>query len=327
MAQRFLPAAAVALALGIGVVAAAQPGPATVKVGFWNIRSGWGAQPLRGHPVTFANNANCTRPDQPMNAWGVGVVGKALSTLASDPTVVALGLAEAWICASPSNVRKALGWRETTEERNGTALVARYGFKGRPEWLQLDTSRNKSPKDTMWVVGARVCLDARCDAVLPVYATHWSGTGPEAHATSDKQAADTVAMMAHAGGPHVLVGDLNVFEGQPVCHQQPNNSTLQVLRKAGYVDAWPAVHGDAEGYTGMVNRAGCGQPEGYTWKRIDYAWSKDLTPVGIERFGVVPPGDGAPSDHYGILAAYRGRGIAGAPAYRGPGTARGGDQK
>ena len=51
----------------------------------------------------------------------------------------------------------------------------------------------------------------------------------------------------------------------------------------------------------MTNRAGCGNPLGSTFKRIDYAWSKNILPVAMERFGMVPPGDGAPSDHYGII--------------------------
>jgi len=54
----------------------------------------------------------------------------------------------------------------------------------------------------------------------------------------------------------------------------------------------------------MANRAGCGVPEGYTWKRIDYAWYRNLTPVSMTRFGMKTPGDGSPSDHYGIVAEY-----------------------
>jgi hypothetical protein len=69
------------------------------------------------------------------------------------------------------------------------------------------------------------------------------------------------------------------------------------------VDAWPAVHGTAEGNTGMVNRSRCGQPEGAAWKRIDYAWAP-RPPLDMTRFGIVPPGDPAPSDHYGIVVRY-----------------------
>ena len=46
-------------------------------------------------------------------------------------------------------------------------------------------------------------------------------------------------------------------------------TAVQILKEADYVDAWPAVHGTAEGFTGMWSRSGCGEPEGYLWKRID----------------------------------------------------------
>src|SRR5690349_20369371 len=127
------------------VTAPVSTQPAAFKIAFYNIRSGSGAQPLKGHTASFADNANCTRADQPMNAWGNGVVQKALvANIKDDASVVALGLAEAWVCASPQNVRKVLDWETATEERNGTALLARYGFSGGADWLQLDTSRNKN---------------------------------------------------------------------------------------------------------------------------------------------------------------------------------------
>lgn len=277
-----------------------------LRVAFYNIRAGQGIQPLRGHAATFADGISCDDPQKPRNAWGVGLIKKELDVLNADPHLIAFGLAEAWFCASPENVRKTLGWKQHTGERNGTGLVARYGFKGQAQWLQLDTSRNKSPGDTMWVVRTPVCIDVPCSRTLDVYTTHWSGTGPQAQATFDQQAADTVKFMSGTRGPHVLVGDLNVFEAATVvCHQRPNNTTLDVLRRAGYVDAWPALHGSDPGFTGMLNRAGCGIPEGAPWKRIDYAWVKGLTPVGMERFGVPPPGEGAPSDHAGIVVAVR----------------------
>jgi hypothetical protein len=55
----------------------------------------------------------------------------------------------------------------------------------------------------------------------------------------------------------------------------------------------------------MVNRAGCGRPEGATWKRIDYAWSRGVAPIAIEQFGIpLSPGEAGASDHYGIVAEY-----------------------
>src|SRR5205823_5468363 len=59
-----------------------------------------------------------------------------------------------------------------------------------------------------------------------------------------------------------------------------------------------------EGFSGMANRATCGVPEGYAYKRIDYAWSKNILPVSMTRFGMTAPGDGSPSDHYGIIVEY-----------------------
>lgn len=277
------------------------------KVAFYNIRSGQGVQPLRGHTALFADVSNCdSGSNKPLNAWGVGMVQRELQRLAADPEIVALGLAEAWLCGSPRNVAKALGWKMFTSDRNGTALVVRHGLSGVEDWLQLDTSHNTHPKDEMWVVRGRVCLDAKCGSKADIYVTHWYGTGPQGQSTMDRQAADTVKFMTGSRGPHVLIGDLNVFEGdRDICHQKPNNTSLQILREAGYVDAWPALRGSAEGFTGMLNRPGCGSPEGAPWKRIDYAWSKGLTPIGIERFGLPAPGDAAPSDHAGIVAEYR----------------------
>src|SRR5262249_37500906 len=134
---------------------------------------------------------------------------------------------------------------------------------------------------------------------------HWSGSGPDFEAIYDSQARNTIDMMSKSRGARVLIGDLNVFEGTfQVCKQLPVNSPMMMLRTAGYVDGWPAVHGGDEGYTGMTNRAGCGRPDGYGWKRIDYAWSRGVMPVSMDRFGVVPAGEAAPSDHYGIIAEY-----------------------
>lgn len=276
------------------------------KAAFYNIRSGEGIQPLKGRAAPFAETVNCDPAKGAINAWGAGLVQRELEEkIKNDPEVVALGLAEAWNCAAPKNVRRVLDWKTDSGERNGVALLARFGFRGDVEWLQLDTSRNRNPKDTMWVVRGAVCLTASCDRTVDLYSAHWSGTGPDSAAIFEGQARDTVRFMEKSKGPHALIGDLNVFEGDgPVCGQRPNNSALEPLRQASYVDAWPTLHGSEEGFTGMINRAGCGKPEGTAWKRIDYAWSKGLTPTSATRFGVVPPGDAAPSDHYGLLVQF-----------------------
>jgi exonuclease III len=282
----------------------------TVKLAFYNIKSGLGVQPLRSHAATFADGGNCTDSSKPMNAWGTGVVQKTLTGALSDPSVVALGLAEAWkaTCASPEHVRAALDWKTTASVQNGTSLVARYGLKDQ-RWQQLDTSANRNPSDTAWVLRALVCTDPGCRDTLIAYVTHWSATGPKQREIYELQARQTVDWMRSTSGNerHVLIGDLNVWTANgEVCRQTPNGAAaIAVLSGAGYIDAWPRIHGDAEGYTGMLNRVRCGTPEGYAWKRIDYAWSpSNYPPRDISRFGVTPPGEPAPSDHYGIVVSY-----------------------
>jgi hypothetical protein len=298
------------------VAALVNPSPAsaqssTFKLAWFNIQSGKGEPAMTGHPSTFSDVTNCTDTSQPMNAWGVGFLQQHLvKSVANDPKIVALGLAESWasVCGSPENVRKVLGWKSRTSERNGVAMVAKYGFAGPEEWVQLDTSLNSNPADTMWVLRIPVCLDSACSQNMNVFAAHWYSSGTNKLTSYDRQASQTADFLKRAGGtaPHVLIGDLNVWDGTTkVCGENPTNIGLQRLRDAGYIDAWPLLHGSAEGYTGMTNRAGCGDPIGYTWKRPDYTWSpSSYKPVSITRWGTVTPGDEAPSDHYGLITEF-----------------------
>lgn len=283
--------------------------PGSVKLAFFNIQSGKGEVGLPGRPALFTDTQNCTDTTKPLNAWGAGLVQRELvRAVKNDPAVVALGLAEAWLCGSAENVRGLLGWAAKSSTRNGLAVVARHGFSGPEAWQQLDTSRNPNPKDTMWVVRVPVCTDASCRTSILMYSAHWFGTGPDKRDTYDRQAEQTLEFMTRTAGgePHVLIGDLNVWEGSRQCGQTPNPTGIPRLRSAGYIDAWPRIHGNAEGFTGMTNRKGCGSPAGYAWKRVDYAWSSpQLVPTDITRFAVPDtPGDPAASDHYGIIASY-----------------------
>ena len=303
-------AAALAISVAAGSTpASAQPG-ARVKLAFFNIQSGIGEVGLAGRPVLFADTKNCTDRTKPLNAWGVGLVQQELvKSVKNDPAVIALGLGEAWECARPENVLQVLGWTAKTSSRNGVAVVARYGFAGEETWQQLDTSENPNPADTMWVVRVGVCTDAACSASILMYASHWFANGSNKQAVYDKQAQQTLDFMKATAGtaPHVLIGDLNAWEGTSrQCGQNPINAGVARLRSAGYIDAWPRIKGPAEGFTGMTNRRGCGSPAGYTWKRIDYAWSSPgLAPLDITRFGIPAViGDAAVSDHYGIIATY-----------------------
>jgi len=280
------------------------------KVAYWNIQSGKGEPAIAGHTAHFADTQNCTDPSQPMNAWGIDFVQQELRTkIRDDTSIIALGLAESYTaCGNPTNVKNVLGWAAATESRNGTAVVARYGFAETPQWQQLT---NTNAQETMWVVRTKVYTNSAHTQTIDLYTTHWFASSDPA-TIYDQQAQETVNFLqtSSGSGARVLIGDLNVWEGTSTCGQDPQPAGLSRLRAATYVDAWPTVHGTAEGFTGMTNRQYgtgfyCGNPPGYTWKRVDYGWSKGFTPTSMTRFGVPSViGDDAPSDHYGIIVGY-----------------------
>lgn len=317
MRRSLVPASSVCI-VGTLIALLAEPGlplRAQGATGFsiatYNISGGKGAAALAGHTCAFTEGMNCTDASKPMNAWGAGVIQEELRRVASShPRIAGLVLDESYqaLCAGPSQVQKALGWKGHVAEQNGVSAVSRFGLKGKPEWLLLDTTRNENPKDTMWVVRVEMCLDEVCRATIPVYATHWYGTGSARIDMFNRQADQAIAFMAERSKnePHLLVGDLNVWDGETACGQTPVPSAVQKLRAAGYVDAWTAVHGNAEGFTAILNRNGCGTPNGNPWKRIDYVWAKNMAaPIAAERFGLAAhPGDCAPSDHAGLVVDY-----------------------
>lgn len=154
-------------------VAHAQAGGSTFKVAFWNIQSGNGEHPLPGRTCGFTENGNCTDASLPLNGWGMHVVQDELvQKIRNDPAVIALGLAEAWNCATPAAVQQVLGWAARSTAKGGAALLAKYGFAGAEEWIQLDTSQNIDPSDMKFALRVPVCLDAACTRTVTVYVTH-----------------------------------------------------------------------------------------------------------------------------------------------------------
>ena len=216
---------ALGLVSALAVVLTASAASAqTFKVAYWNIKSGKDNR-VSGTPTTFVTS-DCTDPTQPMNAWGVGIVPQELATLNADPGIVALGLGEAWLCGGPQKVRAALGWAATVSDQNGVSIVVRYGFKGAVQWKQLDTSKAGTPSDTKWVVRAPVCLDAGAPSRFEVFTAHWGGGGSE---VLDVQAQETVTFLSAvpAGEPHILIGDLNVFETSTKCESRHSSLRLR----------------------------------------------------------------------------------------------------
>jgi endonuclease/exonuclease/phosphatase family metal-dependent hydrolase len=115
--------------------------------------------------------------------------------------------------------------------------------------------------------------------------------------------------MSSRPAPHLLMGDLNVFQvdawNPPVpCTGRDNPSSVAaigMIEAAGYTDAWKATQ-SGEGWTGMATRNGCGVPNGNLFKRIDYVYAKGFRVVSTTRFARAAPGGDSPSDHVGLIA-------------------------
>ena len=242
---------------------------------------------------------NCTDRTKPMNAWGMGLPQKELERLKADAAIVALAVQEAWNCGKPAQLNTVLGFKTASRERNGVALIARYGFTGAPSFHRVGARYDS------WLVGGAVCLDSECTATLPMFSTHWGGADDE----WPKQAQNVLSFLAGQRGPHVFMGDLNVFKIDRWNPRVPctnddrpgRTSAIALIERAGYVDAWKATQ-TGEGWTGMASREECGWPEGNLYKRIDYIYAKGIRVEGTKRFAWVLPGADAPSDHAGLIA-------------------------
>jgi hypothetical protein len=271
----------------------------TFKVSTWNIRSGMG---ITGFTTTHwkHDTLNCSEKSRPLNAWGMGLPQRELTRIKDDESIVALALQEAWNCALPQNVNEVLGFRGATREQNGIAILARHGFAGDPTYERVDAKLNS------WLVGGQVCLDAACSASLPMYSTHWGGSSD---VDLPPQAEATIRLLRKHPGPHVFMGDLNTYTVDRWSPLVPcatpdkpgRTQSIGLVAAAGYVDAWKATQ-DGEGWTGMANRSGCGDPKGNLFKRIDFVFTRGLEVLGADRFGHAAPGADAASDHAGVTA-------------------------
>src|SRR5262245_55669256 len=115
--------ALVTLAAMPNVSPAQQRPDESFKVANWNVRSGMGIAGKK-NPLINSDTTDCTqnasKPGGPF--W------PAMDTVKYDPDIVALGVQEAWACATPEAIRAYLAWKQATPERNGTALIARHGL-------------------------------------------------------------------------------------------------------------------------------------------------------------------------------------------------------
>lgn len=275
------------------------------KVANWNVRSGMG---IGGKKPRIDDNStdcsvNASKPGGPF--W------PAMDAIKNDAGVVALGVQEAWACATPEAIRKHLGWHHATPEQNGTGLVTRYGMRGKHVVEQIAFKGVEGASEDQWLFGGDVCLDAGCGSTLRIYSAHF--TAPD-DVGFTAQARNTIAYAKAqpAFERNVIVGDLNYYMANrtqvPCGTDRTTSPPAEVFAAAGYVDAWLALKPGVDGATGMWNRPGCGKPEGGLFKRIDYIYSRGLSPTAVSLFAMITPmAQDAPSDHAGIVAAFGGK--------------------
>jgi len=283
---------------------AAQRPDVTFKVANWNVRSGMGIA-ARKAPQINSNTADCTqnasKPGGPF--W------PAMDTVKQDAEIVALGVQEAWACATPEKIRAYLGWKQATPERNGTGLITRYGLRGRPVSQQVAFKKVDGASEDQWIFGGDVCLGDACRSTARIYSTHF--TAPDDIGFT-AQARNTVTYVKSqpSADRNIIVGDLNFFMENrtfvPCGTKRSASPPAEVFESAGYVDAWKMLKPGVDGPTGMWNRPGCGKPEGGLFKRIDYVYALGYTPTDVRLFAMIKPmEEDAPSDHAGIIGTFR----------------------
>ncbi len=301
-----LTALLVVLVLSAGGAQRAQRGPATFKVANWNVRSGMGIA-AKSNARINSNTTDCalnaSKPGGPF--W------LAMNTVKDDAGVIALAVQEAWACAAPQKIRAYLGWEYATPEMNGTALLTRHGIQDKHVMHQIAFKGVEGASEDQWLFGGDVCIDAECSTVVRVYSAHFAARDDTGFTA---QARNTVSYVKSqpSAERNIIAGDLNFFAANrrvvPCGTSRTASPPAEVFAAAGYVDAWKTLKPDTDGATGMWNRAGCGDPEGGLFKRIDYIYSRGIQPIDVRLFALITPMvQDAPSDHAGITATFRGR--------------------
>jgi len=136
--------------------------------------------------------------------------------------------------------------------------------------------------------------------------THLEATLEELRGAAEiqlAQAAELEAGPARAEDPVILVGDIN---SDPHARGVIPTASRDNLIRAGFTDAWAALHPDEEGLTWRMDDE-IGDPEAELGARIDVVMTRGaIHPVKVERLGLDPacrtPSGRWPSDHLAVLA-------------------------
>jgi endonuclease/exonuclease/phosphatase family metal-dependent hydrolase len=274
------------------------------RVANWNVRSGMGIAGKK-NPQINSDTTDCTlnasKPGGPF--W------PALDAVKNDQEIIALGVQEAWACATPEKMRAYLDWKSATPERNGTALITRHGLRSKHVVEQIAFKGVEGATEDQWLFGGEVCMDADCRTTVRIYSAHFAAPDDVGFAA---QARNTVAYVKSqpSGDRNIILGDLNFFMANHTLVKcgttRATSPPAEVFAAAGYLDAWKTLKPDTDGATGMWNRPGCGNPEGGLFKRIDYIYARGFTPTDVRLFATITPMEqDAPSDHAGIIATLR----------------------
>jgi endonuclease/exonuclease/phosphatase family metal-dependent hydrolase len=301
-----IPVISVAIWVSFVTLSSGQQPPARFAVANWNVRSGMGIAGKK-NPRIDSDSTNCSvnasKPGGPF--W------PAMNAVKDDPHIVALGVQEAWACATPQKIRDYLGWKHATEEQNGTALVTRYGLQGRHIRQQIAFAKVEGANEDQWLFGGDVCLDEPCSSTIRVYVAHFSAPEDPGFVAQARNTLMYVESQPSADR-NIIIGDLNFYMANhtfvPCASTQTTSPPADVFESAGYVDAWKLLKPNTDGPTGMWNREHCGKPEGGLFKRIDYIYSRGIKPIDVRLFAMIKPmEEDAPSDHAGIVATFAAR--------------------
>jgi len=309
-----------------------------VKFAYWNMYEGAGKKSVTGqcfdrfgNPVAEAPN---TSPGLQFPAgWALEGSGRpmydALTVLAGDPQVVALGAGEA---PFPRQVMTVLGWYGLSQGRPQVSTVsvfhdyilAKYGFLDEDRLDVGGTWWNIPLQFSPFTMNyANVCLDPACERTMPFFATHFQASARWGEGGNyDEEFRPALSWINEKSGganaPRVLAGDLNAWDPAVDLHlercigpapYEPGQKHIEGIRRIryneGYSDAWIDVHGAAQPahtrYTGTINRgdlhyqacmADAGLPLGRGHKRMDYVFTKGIRTHESAEFVGAPFGPG-----------------------------------
>ena len=314
---------------------------ADVTLAYWNVSGGNGLPRLAamnlaspGEPFACTSTSGAKVDD---SAYGNGT-GAALTQpngalrealvrhITADPSVVALGTAEAWGAAEPADLKSVLGWPEgrATNEHNGVAILTRYGFTEQGLGPQIGNTGTEIHKP----IYAKVCLNRECTRTMRFFAVHTQA--PQGtYDTGIAALLSYIDSVAPAGQPRIVMGDFNAWDtvtDPQIClgAAEPGASHqagIRRIRDAGYASMLRLRNPSGNLYTATLNvraysqnATSCvvraGFPQGHPFKSADHAFSKHIADADVKSattFGVPIGryGNCAASDHLGLKVTVR----------------------